>query len=122
MITQDEYQARRKKLAQQLPADSIAIIPAANEVHRNGDAHYRFRQDSNFYYLTGFDEPNALLIITTGKEDRSILFNRSRNPLEEQLKIKIEICNLLLANGINRKHCKLSCACCFIFFIVEQGA
>lgn len=84
MITQHEYQARRKKLAHQLPADSIAIIPAANELIRNGDTHYRFRQDSNFYYLTGFDEPNALLVITGGKNSDSILFNRPRNLAEEQ--------------------------------------
>ncbi len=84
MITQAEYQERRANLAQKLPADSIAIIPAAVEANRNGDAHYRFRQDSNFYYLTGFDEPNALLVIEAGKECRSILFNRPRNALEEQ--------------------------------------
>lgn len=84
MITQQEYQARRKKLAEQLPTDSVAIIPAAHELLRNGDAHYRFRQDSNFYYLTGFNEPDALLVIISGKESQSILFNRPRNPTQEQ--------------------------------------
>lgn len=84
MISQQEYQARRKKLTQQLSADSIAIIPAAQELLRNGDAHFRFRQDSDFYYLTGFNEPNALLVITTGKDSQTILFNRPRNPSEEQ--------------------------------------
>ncbi len=81
MISQQEYQSRRKRLAEKLSKDSIAIIPAAQEVLRNGDAHYRFRQDSNFYYLTGLHEPDALLIITSDKE--SILFNRPRNPSEE---------------------------------------
>lgn len=84
MISQHEFQERRTKLAQQLPADSIAIIPAAGELLRNGDTHYRFRQDSDFYYLTGFNEPDALLVITAGKDHRSILFNRPRNPAEEQ--------------------------------------
>lgn len=84
MITQQEFQTRRKTLAEQLPPDSVAIIPAAHELLRNGDAHYRFRQDSNFYYLTGFNEPDALLVIISGKEHQSILFNRSRNPAEEQ--------------------------------------
>lgn len=84
MIAQQEYQTRRKNLAQRLPEGSIALIPAAHEVLRNGDAHYRFRQDSNFYYLTGFDEPDALLAIIGGKEGHSILFNRPRNPAEEQ--------------------------------------
>lgn len=84
MITQQEYQARRKKLAQNLPAGSVAIIPAAHEALRNGDAHYRFRQDSNFYYLTGFNEPDALLVVIAGQDGQSILFNRPHNPAEEQ--------------------------------------
>ncbi|RUR13516.1 Xaa-Pro aminopeptidase [Legionella sp. km772] len=84
MISQQEYQARRKKLAQQLPNNSMAVIAAAKEVHRNGDAHYRFRQDSDFYYLTGFNEPDALLIVTAEPHSQSILFNRPRNPAEEQ--------------------------------------
>jgi Xaa-Pro aminopeptidase len=84
MISQHEYQIRRKELAQKLPAGSMAIIPAAHEASRNGDSHYRFRQDSNFYYLTGFNEPDALLLIIAGPEMQSILFNRPRNPAEEQ--------------------------------------
>jgi len=84
MITQQEYQARRKELALLLPDDSVAIIPAAKEVLRSGDTHYRFRQASNFYYLTGYNEPDALLVITSGQDSQSILFNRPRNPSEEQ--------------------------------------
>lgn len=84
MITQIEFQARRQKLAKQLPPDSVAFIPAAQELLRNGDSHYRFRQDSNFYYLTGFNEPDALLVIISGEAFQSILFNRPRNPAEEQ--------------------------------------
>lgn len=84
MITQKEYQTRRDKLASTLPTDSVAIIPAASEMLRNGDAHYRFRQDSDFYYLTGFNEPDALLVILAGKGGESILFNRPRNPIEER--------------------------------------
>lgn len=84
MITQKEYKARRGKLAARLPAGSIAVIPAASEVLRNGDSHYRFRQDSDFYYLTGFNEPDALLLITAGNKGESILFNRPRNAMEEQ--------------------------------------
>ncbi|WP_298624301.1 Xaa-Pro aminopeptidase [uncultured Legionella sp.] len=80
----NEYKTRRLKLASQLSENSVAIIPAAGELLRNGDAHYRFRQDSDFYYLTGFNEPDALLVITSGSDSQSILFNRSRNPAEEQ--------------------------------------
>lgn len=84
MITQQEYQARRQTLAARLAPGSIAIIPAAHEVLRNGDAHYRFRQDSDFYYLTGFNEPEAMLILLAGKPGKAYLFNRPRNPAEEQ--------------------------------------
>ncbi|OCH99504.1 Xaa-Pro aminopeptidase [Legionella jamestowniensis] len=84
MITKQEYQSRRQRLAAQLPQGALAIIPAANEVLRNGDAHYRFRQDSNFYYLTGFNEPEALLVIVAGEKGESYLFNRPRNVALEQ--------------------------------------
>lgn len=84
MITRQEYQTRRSNLAMRLPSNSIAVIPAASETLRNGDAHYRFRQDSDFYYLTGFNEPDAILLITSGANPTSFLFNRPRNPAEEQ--------------------------------------
>lgn len=84
MISQQEYQSRRQKLAASLPEGAIAVIPAAEECLRNGDAHYRFRQDSDFYYLTGFNEPEALLLISAGQPAESCLFNRPRNPALEQ--------------------------------------
>lgn len=84
MITQQEYIERRRELARRLPANSIALIPAATEAFRNGDAHYRFRQSSDFYYLTGFSEPDALLLVNAGVDGICILFNRPRNPLDEQ--------------------------------------
>ncbi len=84
MIAPLEYATRRQTLARKLPEGSLAIIPAADEVHRNGDAHYRFRQDSHFYYLTGFNEPEAVLIIVAGTKGDCVLFNRARNPSQEQ--------------------------------------
>jgi Xaa-Pro aminopeptidase len=83
MMSQQEYLARRRKCAAQLSEGSIAFIPAASEHHRNGDAHYRFRQDSDFYYLTGFNEPDALLVISADHPSRCILFSRPNNPAEE---------------------------------------
>lgn len=83
MITVREYQDRRQRLAKQLPKGSLAIIPGASECLRNGDAHYRFRQDSDFYYLTGFNEPDAVLLIVANSGE-SVLFNRPRNFSEEQ--------------------------------------
>jgi Xaa-Pro aminopeptidase len=67
-----------------MQAGSIAIIPGAREILRNGDSHYRFRQQSDFYYLTGFEEPDALLILIALKKPISILFNRSRDLVIEQ--------------------------------------
>ncbi|QBR82949.1 Xaa-Pro aminopeptidase [Legionella israelensis] len=84
MITQQEYLSRRNKLAEKMEENSIALIPAATEFLRSGDTHFRFRQNSNFYYLTGFNEPDALLVISNGKKSKSFLFNRSKNPAEEQ--------------------------------------
>ncbi|OYV53422.1 MAG: Xaa-Pro aminopeptidase, partial [Legionella sp. 21-45-4] len=83
-LPQADFRARRRQLASQLPPNSIAVISGAHEIIRNGDSHYRFRQDSHFYYLTGFDEPDALLVITSGMQSQSILFNRPRMALEEQ--------------------------------------
>lgn len=76
-------QARRQQLAKLLPANAIAIIPGASEIIRNGDAHYRFCQDSDFYYLTGYEEPDALLVVVSGAQTESILFNRPRVLSEE---------------------------------------
>lgn len=84
MIISNDYRLRRLALAEQLPPNSVAVIPAAKEVLRNGDAHYRFRQQSDFYYLTGFQEPDAVLVLVAEPNSQSILFTRSRNPSEEQ--------------------------------------
>lgn len=84
MNDKSEYQKRRQELALKIPANSLAIIPSAHEKIRNGDATYRFRQDSDFFYLTGFNEPNAVLLITSGGASESFLFNQPRNPLQEQ--------------------------------------
>ncbi len=82
MITIAEYKERRTKLAKMLPKDSLALVFAAPEKIRNGDANFRFRQDSNFYYLTGFNEPQAILIIDANTST-SILFNKPSNHQEE---------------------------------------
>ena len=56
-ISKKEFARRRKNLMAQMEPDSIAIVPAARETIRNRDVDYPFRQDSDFYYLTGFAEP-----------------------------------------------------------------
>jgi len=80
------YQKRRKQLIKQMQ-HGIAIIPTAPEVARNADAHYDYRHDSNFYYLTGFAEPEALLVLVAGQgrnqPAQSILFCRDKDPERE---------------------------------------
>jgi Xaa-Pro aminopeptidase len=64
-----------------LGEDAIAIISSARETTRSNDTHYRFRQDSDFYYLTGFEEPEAIAVIAPGhKEHPYMLFVRPRDP------------------------------------------
>jgi len=61
----------------------IAIIATAPEVMRNADADYPFRHDSSFYYLTGFTEPEATLVLVAGSQDHSILFCREKDKERE---------------------------------------
>ena len=76
------FTARRAHLMNSMRAlgGGVAIIPTAPEVVRNRDAHYDFRPDSYFYYLTGFCEPEAVLVlVSTEHTQRSILFCREKN-------------------------------------------
>ncbi|MGH8701939.1 MAG: aminopeptidase P N-terminal domain-containing protein, partial [Burkholderiales bacterium] len=76
------YQRRRARLAAAMQ-EGVAIIPTAPERTRNRDAHYPYRFDSYFYYLTGFREPGAALVIVAGAAPRSILFCRDKDPERE---------------------------------------
>ena len=79
-----EYAARRTRLMQAIGEDGVAIVPSSREVIRNRDAHYRFRQDSDFWYLTGFNEPDSVAVIAPGrKEGAFLLFVRERNKERE---------------------------------------
>lgn len=69
---------------QQMEQDSIAILPSAQMVVRSRDTEYKFRQDSDFYYLTGFNEPDAVLVLVPGrKHGECIIFCRERDPARE---------------------------------------
>ena len=76
------YQTRRARLAAQL-GDGIAIIATAPEATRNRDSHYPYRFDSYFYYLTGFTEPEAVVVIIGGATPRSLLFCRDKDETRE---------------------------------------
>ena len=73
-----EFEQRRQALLTSM-GEGMAIIPTANEVIRNRDSHYPYRFDSHFYYLTGFKEPESILILIAGKESKSILFCRDKD-------------------------------------------
>ena len=73
------YATRRRRLAEAI-GDAVAVVPTAPERVRNRDSHYPYRFDSHFYYLTGFTEPEAVLVL---KEKKSILFCRERNEERE---------------------------------------
>ena len=77
------YQHRRATLLQGMQR-GIAVIPTAPEALRNGDAHYPYRFDSHFYYLSGFEEPEAVLVILAGNKPQSILFCREKD-LEREI-------------------------------------
>jgi len=72
------YRNRRDAVAEKL-GEAIAIVPAAIHHIRNHDAEYEYRQNSDFYYLTGFTEPEAVLIIAPGRERRDTMFLRRRD-------------------------------------------
>ena len=64
--------------------DAIAILPAAPLQMRNSDVEYAYRQDSDFFYLTGFSEPEAVAVLMPGREQAEyILFVRDRDPARE---------------------------------------
>ncbi|MGH7331504.1 MAG: aminopeptidase P N-terminal domain-containing protein [Candidatus Rokuibacteriota bacterium] len=70
---------RRQRFAEAI-GDGVAIIPGAREVLRNGDVHYEFRQDSDFFFLTGFDEPDAVAVFNPSHtKEPYVLFVRPRD-------------------------------------------
>ncbi|MDY6955726.1 aminopeptidase P N-terminal domain-containing protein [Candidatus Macondimonas diazotrophica] len=80
-----EYARRRRRLMQVIGERGMAILPAARERTRNRDTHYPFRQDSDFLYLTGFPEPDAVAVLMPGRpQGEYLLFCRERNPEREQ--------------------------------------
>ena len=83
-MSQKEFIRRRKQLLKMLEPGDIAILPAANMKIRNRDAEYRYRPDSDFYYLTGFPEPEAVAVFIPGrKHGEYVLFCRERDPVME---------------------------------------
>ena len=80
-----EFKRRRRQLMRMMGKDSIAILPAAALQVRNNDVHYPYRPDSDFYYLTGFAEPEAVAVLIPGRDQGEyILFCREKDPEKER--------------------------------------
>ena len=83
-LDMDVFAERRDDFTRQLPPQSIAIFACKPEYIRNGDVEYEYRQENNFYYLTGFEEPESIVLLNPlAARYRYVLFVRPRNPMME---------------------------------------
>jgi len=80
-----DFSKHRAALMAKMPNNSIALFPAASELTRSNDTEYAFCQNKNFFYLTGFNEPDALLVLLKSEQGNteSILFSLPKDPLHE---------------------------------------
>jgi len=84
MIKEAEYKKRRAKLVKKLLNNSVTLLFSAEPKVRSNDTNYPYRQDSNFYYLTGFKEDNACLVfLKSRKQTKTILFMQKKDAQEE---------------------------------------
>ncbi len=81
-FAKEVFAHRRKRIMEKL-GPAVAVFPAARELIRSNDSTFPFRQDSDFHYLTGFPEPDALAVLVNGEPQRFILFTRPRDPKQE---------------------------------------
>jgi len=83
-ISAAEHARRRRQLMRATGEDAILVLPAAPVRVRSHDTHYPYRQDSDFWYLCGFPEPEAVLVLVPGrKHGEALLFCRERDPERE---------------------------------------
>ena len=83
-IQPEEYRQRRERLMAKLPSHAALLVPGASLMTRSHDSEYPFRQQSDFYYLTGLQEPEALLLLLPGRaEGQSVVFCQDRDPTLE---------------------------------------
>jgi Xaa-Pro aminopeptidase len=82
MVDFSPFMRRRAQVLAEIE-DGLLVCASAAPTVRNNDVTHEFRQDSDFYYLTGFDEPDAVLVLAGGSSPRSVLFLRPRDPARE---------------------------------------
>ena len=86
VVSSQTFAKRRQNLMAKMLDNSIAIIFNAPLKQRNADVFYPYRPDSDFYYLTGFEEPNALMVLLPERENGEyLLFCQEKNPEEERI-------------------------------------
>jgi Xaa-Pro aminopeptidase len=79
-----EFARRRRQLLRMMGRGAIAILPSASVKQRNNDVEYHYRQDSDFQYLTGFDEPESVAVLIPGRpQGEFVMFVRDRDPARE---------------------------------------
>ena len=84
VIKEKEYKKRRDILASKLPSKSVAILFSNSYMTRSNDTEYPYRQNSNFYYMSGFKEDNSVLVLIKKKEKyKAVLFVNKKDKLEE---------------------------------------
>ena len=80
VISKAEFSRRRRDLMDNMEPNSIAILPSSSELIRNRDVHFPHRQDSDFWYLSGFPEPESVMVLIPEREHGEyVLFCRERN-------------------------------------------
>jgi len=79
----DMMKSQLEEFMRRMAPKSVAIIPGAREATRSNDTNYRFRQDSDFFYLTGFEEPEAIAVVKPSETNKFVLFVRPRDPERE---------------------------------------
>lgn len=83
-MRKDEFARRRRQLMKMMGKGGIAILPAVPQKTRNSDVQYHYRPDSDFFYLTGFAEPEAVAVLIPGRAHAEyVLFVRERDPARE---------------------------------------
>ncbi|HIE85027.1 MAG TPA: Xaa-Pro aminopeptidase, partial [Dehalococcoidia bacterium] len=82
-IPREEFTNRRNQFMKKIGDGNIAILVSGEEVIRNGDVYFPFRQNSSFHYLTGFPEPSCVAVFAPGSNKPYTLFVRKHDPVME---------------------------------------
>jgi Xaa-Pro aminopeptidase len=103
-ISVAEYRHRRDALMAQLPDNAAVVLPGAGVMTRSRDSEFAFRQNSDFYYLTGIREPEALLVLLPGRaEGESVVFCQDRDPtMETWTGRRLGAAGVVSEHGINQ--------------------